>query len=122
VGQLGANAFGEVLEAGRCRTAPSACASTRPRTPGGWVEVDTDRAGPLTVVRVANSGPRSGPTQVAALFEPFRRLGGDRTGSARGAGLGLSIVRSVATAHGGQAEARALPGGGLEVTVGLPAG
>ena len=61
------------------------------------------------------------PDQVAGLFEPFRRLGGDRTGSDRGAGLGLSIVRSVAAAHGGTASARAIPGGGLEVTVEVPA-
>jgi signal transduction histidine kinase len=74
------------------------------------------------VVRVANSGPPIPPDQVGTLFEPFRRLEPDRTGSDRGAGLGLSIVRSVATAHGGHATARALPDGGLEVTVELPAG
>lgn len=59
------------------------------------------------VVRVANGGPHP-PDQVATLFEPFRRLGADRTGSDRGAGLGLSIVKAVAAAHGG-----------LEVTVEL---
>jgi signal transduction histidine kinase len=75
---------------------------------GGWLEVDTGGA-PIP------------PEQVPGLFEPFRRLGGDRTGSDRGAGLGLSIVRSVAAAHGGTASARALPGGGLEVTVEVPA-
>ena len=89
--------------------------------PGGWVEADTGRAGPLAVVRVANGGPLIAPDQVDALFEPFRRLHPDRTASDRGAGLGLSIVRSVATAHGGTATARALPDGGLEVRVELPA-
>jgi signal transduction histidine kinase len=93
--------------------------AVRHNRPGGWVEVDTGRAGPLAVVRVANGGPPIPPDQVAALFEPFRRLNTDRTGSDRGAGLGLSIVRSVATAHGGRATARALEGGGLEVTVEL---
>jgi signal transduction histidine kinase len=95
--------------------------AVRHNRPGGWVEVDTGRAGPLAVVRVANGGPAIPPDQVATLFEPFRRLHADRTGSDRGAGLGLSIVRSVATAHGGQATARALPEGGLEVRVELPA-
>jgi signal transduction histidine kinase len=88
---------------------------------GGWLEVDTGLAGGRAVARVANGGPAIPPEQVAGLFEPFRRLGGDRTGSDRGAGLGLSIVRSVAAAHGGTASARALPGGGLEVTVEVPA-
>jgi signal transduction histidine kinase len=95
--------------------------AVRHNRPGGWVEVDTGRAGPLAVVRVANGGPRIPPDQVAALFEPFRRLPSDRTASDRGAGLGLSIVRSVATAHGGTATAEALPGGGLQVRVELPA-
>lgn len=73
------------------------------------------------MARVANGGRPIPPEQVAGLFEPFRRLDGDRTGSDRGAGLGLSIVRSVAAAHGGTASARAIPDGGLEVTVDLPA-
>ena len=94
--------------------------AVRHNRPGGWVEVDTGQAGPLSVVRVANGGPPIPPDQVATLFEPFRRLEADRTGSDRGAGLGLSIVRSIAAAHGGKATARALEGGGLEVTVELP--
>jgi signal transduction histidine kinase len=72
------------------------------------------------VVRVANSGPPIPQDQVATLFDPFRRLHPDRTGSDRGAGLGLSIVRSVATAHGGHATDKSLAEGGLEVTVELP--
>jgi signal transduction histidine kinase len=94
--------------------------AVRHNRPGGWVEVDTGRAGPRSLVRVANGGPPIPPDQVATLFEPFRRLDPDRTGSGRGAGLGLSIVRSVATAHGGTATATALPDGGLEVRVELP--
>jgi signal transduction histidine kinase len=93
--------------------------AVRHNRPGGWVEVDTGRAGPTSVVRVANGGALIPPDQVATLFEPFRRLEADRTGSDRGAGLGLSIVRSVATAHGGTTTAKALPDGGLEVRVEL---
>jgi signal transduction histidine kinase len=95
--------------------------AVRHNRPGGWVEVDTGRAGTLAVVRVANGGLSIPPDLVGTLFEPFRRLNPDRTGSARGAGLGLSIVRSVATVHGGTASAQALPEGGLEVRVELPA-
>jgi len=58
--------------------------------------------------------------EIPRLFEPFRRLS-DRVGSNRGAGLGLSIVRSVAHAHGGAVKATPRDGGGLIVEVTLPA-
>jgi signal transduction histidine kinase len=92
--------------------------------PGGWVEVRTAPApGPEggAVVSVLNTGPVVPADEVAGLFEPFRRLGRDRVGSTRGVGLGLSIVRSVAAAHGGTVTAEPRPGGGLTVTVYLPA-
>ncbi|MDT3446148.1 ATP-binding protein [Pseudofrankia sp. BMG5.37] len=59
--------------------------------------------------------------EVPSLFEPFNRMATERLITAKGAGLGLSIVRSVAEAHGGAARARARGGGGLVVTVTLPA-
>ncbi|MEU6702225.1 sensor histidine kinase [Streptomyces wuyuanensis] len=88
--------------------------------PGGSVEVSAD-GGLLTV---ANTGPAVGAADVAGLFEPFRRgEGRDRMGP--GAGLGLSIVRSIAVAHGGTVRAEPGPagpgpGGGLVVRVSLP--
>jgi signal transduction histidine kinase len=89
--------------------------------PSGWVEVTTANGGPTTSVRVANSGPPVPADRVPLLFEPFQRLSRERTGSGRGAGLGLSIVRSVARAHGGDVTARAPAEGGLAVEVQLPA-
>jgi signal transduction histidine kinase len=55
------------------------------------------------------------------LFEPFRRLDGNRTSHPHGAGLGLSIVRSIAQAHRGQLTAAARDGGGLIVQIRLAA-
>lgn len=56
---------------------------------------------------------------IPGLFEPFRRgEGRDRMGA--GSGLGLSIVRSIALAHGGTVTAVPGPEGGLAVTVRLP--
>ena len=69
---------------------------------------------------VGNTGYEVEPADVPGLFEPFRRGGWERTG-ARGSGLGLSIVRAVCDAHGGTVSAVAQEGGGLEVTVSLPA-
>jgi signal transduction histidine kinase len=85
---------------------------------GGWVYVEV-RGDPALEVR--NSGPVVPPEAVPTLFEPFRRIpGAERTGDTRHAGLGLSIVRSVAQAHGGSAGAQPGKRGGLTVTVRLP--
>ncbi|MEU5160126.1 HAMP domain-containing sensor histidine kinase [Streptomyces sp. NPDC020875] len=83
--------------------------------PGGTVTV-TVSGGVLTV---ENTGPVIAAADVPALFEPFRRgEGRDRMGP--GAGLGLSIVRSITDAHGGTTTARPGPSGGLTITVALP--
>ncbi|WP_210495503.1 HAMP domain-containing sensor histidine kinase [Patulibacter sp. SYSU D01012] len=88
---------------------------------GGWVRVETaaEHVGghAWAVLTVANSGPVVPPGDVDRLVEPFERLG--RHG--RGSGLGLSIVRAVADAHGGTLTLVAPPEGGLRVTVRLPA-
>jgi len=95
--------------------------AVRHNQPHGWLDVATGTDGGWAFVTVANGGAAIPPDQVDSLFEPFRRLHGRVASPTRGAGLGLSIVRSVARAHGGDARARALAGGGLEVTVRLPA-
>ena len=87
----------------------------------GWVDITTASEGSRATLTVRNSGPRIAPEQVPGLFEPFRRLAGDRVDTGRGHGLGLSIVEAVATAHRGSVHAEALAGGGLSVVVSLPA-
>ncbi len=94
--------------------------AVRHNHPGGRVEVSTATADGASRLWVANSGEHVPASEVASLFEPFRRLAPDRTGSDQGVGLGLSIVRAVAAAHDGQVEARPRPEGGLEVEVRLP--
>ncbi|MEU1900531.1 ATP-binding protein [Nocardiopsis dassonvillei] len=71
-------------------------------------------------VQVENSGKVIPAYEIEGLFEPFRRGSGDRVGSGRSAGLGLSIVRSVVRAHEGAVTAWPRAGGGLVVTVRLP--
>jgi signal transduction histidine kinase len=93
--------------------------AVRYNAPDGWVRVVSRTDGDRVEVSVSNTGPAIPSYEVPTLFEPFRRLA-DRVPSTRGAGLGLSIVRSVARAHGGEASAAARAGGGLVVTVSLP--
>jgi signal transduction histidine kinase len=87
----------------------------------GKVWVLTGETGGWAYLRVENTGPRVPPEEACVIFEPFRRLSADRVGSARGAGLGLSIVRAVVQAHGGALDMSPRPGGGLAITVQLPA-
>ncbi|WP_329578721.1 HAMP domain-containing histidine kinase [Kitasatospora sp. NBC_01250] len=91
----------------------------RYNVPGGRVTVRTRGGLYGAEALVGNTGPVISEHEIPVLFAPFRRLT-DRVGSARGSGLGLSIVRAVAQAHGGEATARPLPGGGIEVRVVLP--
>ncbi|MEU4091063.1 HAMP domain-containing sensor histidine kinase [Streptomyces sp. NPDC026673] len=86
---------------------------------GGTVRVTTRLSPEAAVLTVTNTGPPIAPHEVPTLFQPFRRLT-DRVGSARGSGLGLSIVRAIAHTHGGEANAVPRPKGGLTVTVALP--
>jgi signal transduction histidine kinase len=88
--------------------------------PGGWVVASTRTNAGIAELTVSNGGEHIPADQVTALFEPFRRLSG-RTGNRAGSGLGLSIVASVANAHGGHAQAHARPDGGLDVQITLPA-
>jgi signal transduction histidine kinase len=57
---------------------------------------------------------------VPLLFEPFRRAEQRSRGPGEGAGLGLSIVDSIARAHGADTHARANPDGGLTIRVRFP--
>jgi signal transduction histidine kinase len=86
----------------------------------GWVEVTTDSTAGHALLTVSNTGPVVPAYEIDNLFEPFRRLRTERTGSDKGVGLGLSIARSVARAHGGTITAVPREGGGLVMTVAIP--
>ena len=89
--------------------------------PGGHVEVTTVTGAGRATVSVVNTGPVVPPDQVDRLFEPFQRLGGRSSHEDGHHGLGLSIVRAIATAHDATLTAHALPDGGLSVEVAFPA-
>jgi signal transduction histidine kinase len=87
---------------------------------GGRVTVSTVSAAGKATVRVTNTGARIPPGQVERLLQPFQRLGGVRAGNGDGYGLGLSIVRAIAGAHGATLAVRAQPEGGLDIEVSFP--
>jgi signal transduction histidine kinase len=68
---------------------------------------------------VEDRGPGVAETDRERIFEPFVR--GRSAGSApEGVGLGLSIVRQIARAHGGEVSYAPVEGGGSRFTVTLP--
>jgi signal transduction histidine kinase len=84
---------------------------------GGFAQVRVAQRGAGAAVRVTNSGPRVAVGELEHITEPFQRL---ERRERRGAGVGLSIVRAVATAHGGLLELSAREEGGLVAEVVLP--
>jgi signal transduction histidine kinase len=87
---------------------------------GGHVKVSTGTKEGKAVFSVTNTGPVVPPSEVDRLFQPFQRLDGRRVHH-NGHGLGLSIVKAIATAHGATVTASARSGGGLSVEITFPA-
>jgi signal transduction histidine kinase len=87
---------------------------------GGRIEVQTGTQDDRAFLSVANSGPPIPPDEIGRLFQPFQRLDPKRVNHKDGHGLGLSIVRAIATSHRAEIAALALPGGGLSVRVTFP--
>lgn len=84
--------------------------------PDGHVRLGARRSGHRTHLTVADDGPGM---SAKAMDEAFRRF---RSGSPAGTGLGLAIAHRLITADGGTVRLSDTPGGGLTVTLDLPAG
>jgi signal transduction histidine kinase len=93
--------------------------AVRHNAPDGWIKISTgaDQGGGF--LRIVNSGDKVPDESLAGLLEPFQRLA-ERSAGRDGVGLGLSIVRSVAAAHGASLQVRNPPAGGLDIVVQLP--
>jgi signal transduction histidine kinase len=89
----------------------------RYNVPAGFITCATGTADGHSFLSVVNSGPPIAAEQVTKLQRPFERLGRDRTDNGGGAGLGLSIVASIARAHGADLSFDPRPGGGLAVNL-----
>ncbi len=90
---------------------------------GGRVEIRTGIEAGRALLAVKNTGAVIAPSEMERLVEPFRRRGGGRAAATDGHhGLGLSIVRAIAVAHGATLDLQAPPEGGMSVAVRFPAG
>lgn len=88
---------------------------------GGGAEVSLAVEGRDVVIAVEDRGPGIPASERERAFAPFTRLDAARNLDNGGSGLGLTIARTIARAHGGDVELGDRPGGGLRATVRLPA-
>ena len=88
---------------------------------GGVVRIETHSADRAGVLRVLDRGAGFPPGGAERAFERFWRSEASRSRQTGGSGLGLSVVRAIADAHGGQAHAANRPDGGALLEVRLPA-
>ncbi len=78
------------------------------------------RDGGLAVIDIDDEGPGIPEADLDRVFEPFYRVERSRNRETGGTGLGLSVVRSIARAHGGDVELSNRRNGGLRARVLLP--
>jgi two-component system sensor histidine kinase CpxA len=89
--------------------------------PGSEVVVKASVDPEGLAIRVRDHGPGVPGDQLDKVFEPFFRASEARDRDSGGVGLGLAIAAGAVRAHGGTIAARNADGGGLEVTIRLPA-
>jgi signal transduction histidine kinase len=87
---------------------------------GEHAEVVVEDAERRLRILVRDEGPGIPDAELENVFEPFRRLEGSRNRDTGGTGLGLTIARSIAHAHGGSLTLANRPQGGLEAVLELP--
>nr|WP_246627567.1 HAMP domain-containing sensor histidine kinase [Paenibacillus solanacearum] len=88
----------------------------------GIIRISTERKADSLELAVRDNGQGIGKEHLPHLFDRFYRSESSRTRKQGGAGLGLSITKSIVEAHGGAIHVRSAPGQGSEFVVELPEG
>lgn len=89
-------------------------------TYGQRARVSVGETGEEIRVAIEDDGPGLGPDDIERVFTPFYRADAARNLDHGGVGLGLSVARSIARAHGGDVALAPSAVGGLEAIVNLP--
>jgi signal transduction histidine kinase len=86
----------------------------------GWVRLGVEGNGPEVTFTVEDHGAGIAPEDLPHVFTPFFRADPSRSRRTGGFGLGLSLARSIAEAHGGRLELASEPGRGTRAILVLP--
>jgi signal transduction histidine kinase len=87
---------------------------------GGRISVLAQIEGDFVVFEVKDSGVGIAPEHLPHIFERFWQVDSSAQRKFQGAGIGLALVKELATAHGGNVEARSTPGMGTTMIIRLP--
>jgi signal transduction histidine kinase len=87
--------------------------------PGSRVTLSSKRTDRRLEFSVEDNGPGIDARDLPLIFEKFYR-GKRGTGSRKGSGMGLAIIRAILTAHGGGIEASSVPGSGARFSFWVP--
>lgn len=88
--------------------------------PDQRIELGAERSANVVRIYVDDHGPGVPSEERSRVFEPYERLFRDRTSERSGSGLGLAVVREIATALNGRAWLDDAPGGGTRAVIELP--
>ena len=95
--------------------------NARRHTPtGGKIAVSAQCKAQMLLVLISDTGVGINSQDLPHIFERFYRADRSRTGKTGGSGLGLSIVKAIIVAHGGNIEAESTPEQGTRITFTLP--
>jgi signal transduction histidine kinase len=86
-----------------------------------WIGISGRADGREVAITVADRGVGIAPADLARVFDPFYRAASVAASQIHGTGLGLTIVQSIARAHGGRVTVASTPGSGSAFTIHLPA-
>jgi two-component system phosphate regulon sensor histidine kinase PhoR len=84
------------------------------------IAVSAERRGSQVVISVADNGPGIAPPDQKRIFEKFYRAKDPLDRGIEGSGLGLSMVKHIAEAHGGRVTVSSTPGAGATFSISLP--
>ncbi len=87
---------------------------------GGTIEIQVSETDRLATVKVIDTGMGIPEKDLSLIFERFYRTDKSRNRKSGGAGIGLAIVRSIVTAHGGMVTAESVQEKGSCFTVSIP--